>query len=170
MEINEEIVKEYFTKVKKCFILENVIYKLQTQREGKKKGGGWSDIDLLVYDPFKNRIIDVEVKYRHNAQFHTGKDKTSNINNVIHDFLRSERQQCISIYNPNNLEILKIFVTNRKAFSERKRTEYEKILRDNNIELLYFEKIVERLKKYYQENSNKMTSVIGQMIRIFLPT
>ena len=166
MEINEEIVKEYFTTVLKCFIHENIIYKLETKRKGKKKGGGWSDIDLLAYQPETNEIFDIEVKYREKAPFHRGTDKASNLNRVINNFKLLPRAERIAEYNPNKLPVLKVFVTNKKAFTEKKRQEYEKLLKDEDIQLLYFEEIFSKLQDFFRENPNKMTSVIGQVLRI----
>ncbi len=166
MEINEEIVKEYFTTVLKCFIHENIIYKLETKRKGKKKGGGWSDIDLLAYQPETNEILDIEVKYREKAPFHRGTDKASNLNRVINNFKLLPRAERIAEYNPNKLPVLKVFVTNKKAFTEKTRQEYEKLLKDEDIQLLYFEEIFSKLQDFFRENPNKMTSVIGQVLRI----
>ena len=166
MELNEQIVKEYYTMVLKCFVHENVIYKVETKREGKKMGGGWSDIDLLAYQPSKNLILDIEVKYREVAPFHRGSDKASNLDKVIDNFYSKPRAERISEYNPNNLAVLKVFVTNKKAFTEKTRKDYEKLLKDKEIELLYLETIFSKLQSHFKENSNKMTSVIGQVLRI----
>ena len=170
MEINEEIVKEYFTAVEKCFILENVIYRVETKREGKKKGGGWSDIDLLAYKPaYKSetdQILDIEVKYREKAPFHQGSDKASNLDKVIDNFKSVARSQRIAEYNPKTLEIRKIFVTNKKAFTETTRNKFEILLKDQGIELLYIEEVFSKLQNFFRENPNKMTSVIGQVLRI----
>jgi len=166
MEINEEIVKEYFTTVLKCFIHENVLYKVESKREGKKKGGGWSDIDLLAYKPDTNEILDIEVKYRERAPFHRGTDKVSNLDKVIDNFKLLPRIDRIAEYNPNNLQVRKVFVTNKKAFTEKKRNEYEKLLEDEGVQLLYLEEIFSTLQDFVKENPNKMTSVISQVLRI----
>lgn len=166
MELNEEIVKEYFCSVKKCFIQENVLYKVTTKRDGKKKGGGWSDIDLLAYSPFDNKILDIEVKYRERAPFHRGTDKASNLDKVIDNFSLESRLEKINDLNPQSLQVERIFVTNRKAFTEKTRYEYEELLIKNNITLIYFETVFQELQNHFKENSNKMTSVIGQILRI----
>ncbi len=166
MEINEEIVKEYFTTVQKCFILENVIYKVETHREGKKKGGGWSDIDLLAYQPSTNEVVDIEVKYREKAPFHRGADRASNLDKVINNFKLISKSDRIREYNPNNLPIRKVFVTNKKAFTEKTRKEYEQLLNDESIRLLYFEELFAKLQEHFRNNPNKMTSVIGQVLRV----
>ena len=166
MELNEEIVKEYFCSVKKCFIQENVLYKVTTKREGKKKGGGWSDIDLLAYSPLDNRMLDIEVKYREKAPFHRGTDRASNLDKVINNFFLESRIEKIDELNPQLLLVEHIFVTNRKAFTEKTRSEYESLLVKNNITLIYFEDIFKELQNHFKENSNKMTSVIGQMLRM----
>ena len=64
-------------------------HKVETKREGKKMGGGWSDIDLLAYQPSKNLILDIEVKYREVTPFHRGSDKASNLDKVIDNFTLS---------------------------------------------------------------------------------
>lgn len=167
MEINEEIVKEYFCVVLGCFVIENVIYRVETQRNGKKRGGGWSDIDLLAYYPMENNVLDIEVKYRERAPFHRGKDKASNIDNVIYNIHTPNRNRKIQELNKNSLAVQKIFVTNKKAFSEKRRLEYESLLSDNEIQLIYFETMFSELQNYYRQNPNKMTSIIGQMLRIY---
>jgi len=108
MEFNEEIVKEYYSSVKKCFMQENILYKVTTQREGKKMGGGWSDIDLLAYSPQDNIFLDIEVKYREKAPFHRGTDKASNLDRVIDNFNLSARKDVIKSLNPHNLEVKKV--------------------------------------------------------------
>ena len=166
MDINEEIAKEYFTSVKQCFIRENVIYKVETQRDGKKKGSGWSDIDLLAYSPVDNVILDIEVKYRERAPFHRGVDKASNLDKVINNFTLPGRIKRISELNDQKLPVKKIFVTNKKALTNKTRIEYEHLLENAQIKLIYFEEIFTALKEYYKKNHNKMTSVIGQMLRV----
>lgn len=166
MDINEEIVKEYFTSCLNCFMHENVLYKVETQREGKKKGGGWSDIDLLAYYPEKDEIFDIEVKYRQVAPFHRGSDKASNLDKVISNYTLASRIKKISEYNPRNINVRRVFVTNKRAFTNARREEYEALLVSENIELLYFEDVFEKLQKHVKENSNKMTSVVGQVMRV----
>lgn len=166
MELNEEIVKKYFCSVKKCFIQENVLYKVTTKREGKKRGGGWSDIDLLAYSPHNNEMLDIEVKYREKAPFHRGTDKASNLDKVISNFTLESRISKILELNPQSFPVKRIFVTNKKAFTEKTRDEYEEILLENEIRLIYFEEIFEELQIHFKENSNKMTSVIGQVLRM----
>lgn len=169
MEINEEIAKEYFTKVERCFIIENVLYQVEAIRNDGNKVKSWSDIDLLAYNPKKNEIIDIEVKYRHGTVFHKGADKTSSIYRVVDSFKKKERIKKIKEYNPDKLKVKRIFITNKRAFTDKSRDEFEKLLFDDNIDILYFEKIVSALNKHYQEHSNKMTSVIGQMFRLLNP-
>lgn len=140
---------------------ENLLYKVETQREGKKKGGGWSDIDLLAYSPAQDEILDIEVKYRESAPFHRGSDKASNLDKVISNYTLEPRIQKISEYNPRNIYVRRIFVTNKRAFTNATREEYEALLELENIELLYFEEVFEKLQKHIKENSKKMTSVIG---------
>ena len=166
MELNEEIVKEYFCTVKRCFVRENVLYKVTTQRPGKKKGGGWSDIDLLAYSPVSNEILDIEVKYREVAPFHRGIDKASSLDKVINNYVLESRIVKIAELNPQSLPVKRVFVTNKKAFTEKTRQEYVSLLQDNNIELLYLENIFQELQEYFKNNSNKMTSVLGQVLRI----
>lgn len=166
MEINEEIVKEYFASCLNCFIHENVLYKVETQRPGKKKGSGWSDIDLLAYYPADDEIFDIEVKYRQVAPFHRGTDKASNLDKVISNYALEPRIRKIAEYNPRKVNVRRIFVTNKRAFTNTRRLEYEALLSSKNIELLYFEEIFEKLQKYTKENSKKITSVIGQVMRI----
>lgn len=167
MELNEEIVKEYFCSVKQCFIQENILYKVTSKsKNGKKSGSGWSDIDLLAYSPKVNEFLDIEVKYREVAPFHRGKDKASNLDKVINNFTLESRISKIEELNPNSLSVKRIFVTNRKAFTNKKRDEYEGLLKENNIELIYFETVFQELQSHFQKNSKKMTSVLGQVLRI----
>ncbi|OQY01370.1 MAG: hypothetical protein B6I20_07760 [Bacteroidetes bacterium 4572_117] len=166
MEINEEFIKEYYTKVKRCFVNENVIYRMQVNRKDGKSIGSWSDIDILAFEPKTKTILDIEVKYRHSTNFHKGNDKTSSIYKVIENFSKPSRINCIKNYNPDNFEVKRIFITNRKAFTEKSRAEFVNLLATDNIEVIYFEKIISALKKHYKKHSDKMTSVIGQMFRL----
>ena len=166
MELNEEIVKEYFCSVKNCYIQENILYKVITKRDGKKKGGGRSDIDLLAYSPHDNEIFDIEVKYREKAPFHRGVDKASNLDKVISNFTLESRISKIKDLNPQSLAVKRIFVTNKKAFTKKTKDEYEKLLKQNSIKLIYLEDIFKELQEHFKENSNKMTSVIGQILRM----
>lgn len=165
MHINEEIVKEYYTLVEKCFVIENINFKVITERKDNKKGSGWSDIDLLAYNPKKNVVYDIEVKYRQNAPFHKGTDEVSSFDKVIKDFKLKERNETINKYTPERVSVQKIFITNWKAFSEVKREEYTKELKSNEIELKYFEDLFIDLKEYF-EKEKKINSIVGQTLRL----
>ena len=168
MEVNEEIVKDYFVNILNCFVMENILFKttIDEIKNNNKNKSGWSDIDILALDTKNKEIYDIEVKYRHATVFHKGKDKTSSLSRVINQFFLKERTQKIKTLNPMKFKVRKIFVTNKKAFSKNTREEYINNLNEKKIEVKFIDDIFVELQEYYKKNSKKISSVLGQTFRL----
>lgn len=159
MDVNQEIVKEYFQRCKGYFVLEDV---------GFKRGSYPSDIDLLALDP-KNAdapVLAVEVKWRGSAKIHEGEDKASSIHKIISQINDPYRVQRIrEIIGQRNFE--NIFITSLHAFGEKDSTRKKHIegFVNAGISVKFFEDIIDELVMEIGK-SGKYTTAISQTIRM----
>ncbi len=160
-EVNESIIAQYISNIHNWFYIPNILVEVPN---------GYSDIDLLAYDPRKQVYYDIEVKFR---SAYTIPNTDDGIKQLTDNYLKyqQERDDVVSKYTCNK-KCIKILVTTYKMFgSEEKRNSIETQFINKMSEygydsqIWYFDNII---KEFFEKTSTKgkYTSEFQQTIRM----
>jgi Holliday junction resolvase len=132
-----------------------------------KVPGNYSNIDILAYDPNKDKYYDIEVKYR--SAFKISKNDSENaLNGILKQLLRVERQAKINEI-IGNKAITKVFVTTKLSLGKTNTIKDELInklkQKGYDSEVWYFDDIITTLYKM-TEVKGRYNSELKQTIRL----
>lgn len=160
-EVNENIVAQYISNIHNWFYIPNILVEVPS---------GYSDIDLLAYDPKNQLYYDIEVKFR---SAYTISNTENGIKELTDNFLKYQKERDSIIYDyTNGVKCIKILVTTYKMFgSEDKRksieTQFINKMSEYNYEsqIWYFNNII---KEFFEKTATKgkYTSEFQQTIRM----
>ncbi|MFQ6120093.1 MAG: hypothetical protein ACE5KE_09430, partial [Methanosarcinales archaeon] len=152
MDVNEEIVKEYFELVENCIVRANIEY-----------GKYHSAIDLLAIDKNGN-IKDIEVKWKSRIVIEDSTSKQNGFKHIVNQLKDMRRNESIK-------ELLgkepthKIFVTTKHFFSISNFDYWKNRFKEQNIEVLFFDDIIPKLVEKIKIKG-KYESPVLQTIRM----
>ncbi|MGL4367940.1 MAG: nuclease-related domain-containing protein [Brevinemataceae bacterium] len=159
--VNENIVAQYISNIHNWFYIPNILIEVPS---------GYSDIDLLAYNPKNHIYYDIEVKFR---SAYTISNSENGIKELTDNFLKYQSARDSIIYDyTDGAKCIKILVTTYKMFgSEDKRksieTQFINIMSEHNYEsqIWYFDNII---KEFFEKTSikGKYTSEFQQTIRM----
>ena len=109
MEVNEKIIEEYLKLVKGWFYMSDVLFPVPN---------GYSNIDLMAYDPIKDLYYDMEIKYRSAKGI-----ENRELEDHIFQMTRNERNNYIKKIIGHNIKPVKVFVTTKKYFGKSNKNE-----------------------------------------------
>ena len=159
MDVNEEIAKEWLHLCKKQFTLDNIPFKVY----GPKGGSNYSNIDLLAVDS-ENNYYDYEVKWRSVYSLSASDKETPE--GFLHQMTRPERIEKIrEIIGERSYK--KILITTHHHFgkTEKKKNEFINFFNKHQIEVIFFEDIINELINQIKTNG-RYDSPVLQVIRI----
>ena len=158
MEVNEKIVEEYIKLVKNWFYMTDLSVSVVR---------GYSNIDLLAYDPKNNNYYDMEIKYRSAAKVSRSND--DEMDKYFKQMTRKERKQTIEKIIGNDKNIIKVFITTRNFFDKNGiiETKFIEKMQKNKYkcEIWYFDDIVPKLYEYV-DKKGKYNTELTQTIRL----
>ncbi len=152
MDVNEEIVKEYFEVVENCIVRANIEY-----------GNYHSAIDLLAIDKSGN-VIDIEVKWKSRIVIENSDKKQNGFYHIINQLKNKERDEIIKEL-VGKLPTQKILVTTKHFFSKSKLQYWKKRFEEENIQVLFFDDILPNLVENIKVKGKYDSSVL-QTIRM----
>lgn len=132
MDVNEQIVKEYFELVKGCLVRNNIEY-----------GKHHASIDLLAVDKQGN-IFDMEVKWKSAIAIKDSKDRENGFNHFVKQLNDTERDKIIEKL-IGKKPTQKMFITTKHFLSKRKFHYWKGRFEKENIEVLFFDDIIPNL-------------------------
>lgn len=152
MDVNEQIVKEYFELIENCIVRTNIEY-----------GNYHSAIDLLAIDR-KGDIKDIEVKWKSRIVIEDSENKQNGFKHIVKQLKDRRRDKIIK-------ELLgkgpthKIFVTTKHFFSKKRLDYWKNKFREQDIGVLFFDDVIPILVEKIKIKG-KYESPILQTIRV----
>ena len=152
MDVNEEIVKEYFELVENCIVRASIEY-----------GRYHSAIDLLAVDKIGN-VKDIEVKWKSRIVIEDSDKKQNGYYHIINQLKNKKRDEIIKEL-IGKLPTEKILVTTKHFFSKSKLEYWKNRFKEQNIQVLFFDDIIPKLVKEIK-TKGKYDSPVLQTIRM----
>jgi hypothetical protein len=151
MDYNEEIVTAWLNIHKKMFTINNIMY-----------GNFHSDVDILAISLASNEVWDCEIKIRTGTTKINNNNTTQNgFNHFINCFNHQERQNKIEeLINKNNFNftLKKVFITTKSFLG--KTDHWINEFKNNKIEVLFFEDIIQDLNEISKKSKKASNLVI----------
>lgn len=160
MDVNEEIIVEWLHICKNQFTIDNIPFKVY----GPKGGSNYSNIDILAADN-NNKFYDYEIKWR--SVYSLSTTDLEDPEALLHQLSRRERRARIGgIIGKKAYK--KVFITTHQFFgkSVEKRQKFVKFFNKNDVEVKFFEDIIDELVNKI-EIKGRYDSPVLQVIRIF---
>jgi len=160
MDTNEKIIEEWLRLCKHQFTIVNIPFKVF----GLKGGSNYSNIDIFSVD-IDGNFYDYEVKFR--SEYSIGATDKETIDSLIFQLSRKERvEKIFEII--GNKKYKKILITTRIMFGKKqeKIDNFLSIFRKNNIEIIFFEDVINDLIKSVNLKG-RYDSQMLQIIRLF---
>lgn len=175
-DVNEQILEQYLKLRKKWFYMTDISFRVPHN---------YSNIDLLAFDPKKNKYYDIEVKYRSQftiaANSRKGKDTSDNNIKWLTDQFSDypTREDKIKEYIKYR-KTIKVLVTTKQLFgkTEKKRKQIEGAFKREmskqgfkKSEVWYFDDIIPELYKSIDVKGRYNTELLQaiRMIKTYKP-
>jgi len=153
MDVNEEIVREYFELIENCIVRANIEYEKKYHKA----------IDLLAIDKNGN-IIDIEVKWKSTIVIADSTKKQNGFKHIVNQLNDKKRNETIKELLGKEPSI-KLFVTPRHFFPKTKFDYWVNKFREENIEIKFFDDIIPSLVEKIKVKG-KYDSPVLQTIRM----
>jgi hypothetical protein len=166
MESTEQIIEEYLRFVKKWFYLTDIKFKVM----GPKGGSNYSNVDLIAIDEIKNKVYDIESKFRSAYKF-----SLADIKGLTDQLFTKGRSEAIRQFTKK--KPIKVLVIFKDCFGTEKTGKFQKLeeefrkqvkRRGFKSELWLIENLVVSLRNEItrMENKGRYDSGILQTIRL----
>lgn len=159
MDVNEKIVETWLREQEGMFTITSILF-----------GTFHSDIDLLAANLNRKEIWDCEVKVRTGStQISNNDNKQNGFQHFVDALKDSGREKKIrEVIGKTDFKITKKFITTKSLLGSTKATQDKWIKRfgDENIEVIFFDKIIKDLSSKAQVIHKSNNEVI-QVLRLF---